>query len=218
MNKSVTLSMALFVTVLIGCSSPLHITNEDQYFSPPTPPLKEPMKLGITSTSDAHIQNSKYVSAIVDALQRSGNFEKVIHPFNESIHRDQVDAIVDITINPHYSGDGSNFFVSWPGFLIWAPAIWGYGYNAEIETAVNITRLKDGSQQIAVPTKYTFREAEMDRTWAAEMGWFLWSATALINGIFVTQYDTDVTDEFITKVSSSYGPYVAKKIEAALLQ
>jgi hypothetical protein len=125
---------------------------------------------------------------------------------------------VDITINPHYSGDGSNFFVSWPGFLIWAPAIWGYGYNAEIETAVNITRLKDGSQQIAVPTKYTFREAEMDRTWAAEMGWFLWSATALINGIFVTQYDTDVTDEFITKVSSSYGPYVAKKIEAALLQ
>ena len=102
---------------------------------------------------------------------------------------------------PHYDGEGLNFLVNWPGFLIFAPAIWGYGYNAEIETKVNITRLTDGSsQQIAISTKYKFRQAEIDRTWT-EVGWFEVGLIPLIGGVVFIQYDTDVTDEFITKVA-----------------
>ncbi len=218
MNRRYLFSMMFVGFLIVGCAHSLEITNADDYFPPPSPPPKESVRLGITSNSDSHAQNSRYVGAIVDALQRTGNFGKVIYPYSQAIHQDQVDTVVDITVNPRYSGRGSNFFVNWPGFLIWAPAIWGYGYIAEIETAVTITRLKEGSQQVAVPAKYKFRQAEMDRTWSAEVGgWVLpYTAVAFLGGIFVTQYDADVTGEFITKVLPSYGPYVAKKIMAAL--
>jgi len=217
MKNPLLFSTLLFISLsLIGCSHALQITNADEYFSPPSPPPKETIRLGVTSSNDAHVQNSRYVGAIVDALQRTGNLEKVLYPYNQSIHKDQVDMVIDINVNPRYSGRGSNFFVNWPGFLIWAPAIWGYGYIAEIETTVNSTRLKDGtSQQITIPTKYEFRQAEFDRTWT-EISWFEVSLIAFIGGIAFIQYDTDVTDEFITKVSPSYGPYVAKKIVATL--
>lgn len=216
MKKSLLFSMLLMILLATGCSHALQITNTGDYFSPPSPPFKQPRKLGITSSSDTHMQNSRYVAAIVDALQRTGNFERVVHPFNQSLHGDQTDVVLDIAVNPRYSGRGSNFFVNFPGFLIWAPAIWGYGYIAEIETRVNITNPKDGrSQQIMIPTKYYFRQAEFDRTWT-EISWLEIGVIALIGGIVFTQYDADVTDEFITKVSSSYGPYVASKIVAGL--
>jgi len=124
--------------------------------------------------------------------------------------------MIDINVVPHYSGEGLNFLVNWPGFLIFAPAIWGYGYNAEINTQVNITRLSDSSsKQISIPTKFTFRQAEIDRTWT-EVGWLEFGVIPLIGGIVFIQYDPDVTDEFITKVSPYYGPYVARKILEAL--
>lgn len=204
-----------FLFFIAGCSHGLRITNMDEYFNHPTAFLKTPLKIGVTSGADGHIQNSRYITAIVDAIQRNGNIEKVIHPFSAAVHQDAVDVVVDISVNPRYSGRGSNFFVNWPGFLIWAPAIWGYGYVAEIDTVVNINRLKEGaSQQVTIPTKYYFRQAEMDRTWT-EIGWLEVSLIPLIGGIVFTQYDPDVTDEFISKVSPNYGPFVANKIIAA---
>jgi hypothetical protein len=185
------------------------------YFSPPSTPFKQPTKIGITSGSVAHMQNSRYVTAIVDALQRTGDFERVIYPFNASVHGDQVDTVIDISINPHYDGRGSNFFVNFPGFLIWAPAIWGYGYIAEIETVATINKKDGTTKQIPIETKYYFREAEMDRTWT-EVSWFEVGVIALIGGIYDIQYDTDTTDDFIMKVSPNYGPYIANKIAAAL--
>jgi hypothetical protein len=161
------------------------------------------------------MQKSKYVNAIVDALQRTGSFTRVIRPYIDAAHRDQVAAVVDITVNPRYSGSGTNFFVNFPGFLIWAPAIWGYGYVAEIETTA-IIKKKDGStQQVAIPTKYYFRQAEIDRTWT-EISWLEVGVIALIGGIVFINYDDDVTDEFIAKVSANYGPHVGSKIVDAL--
>ncbi len=53
-------------------------------------------------------------------------------------------------------------------------------------------------------------------TYKTEISWFEVGAIALIGGVYATQYDTDATDEFITKVSPNYGAYVANKIVAAL--
>lgn len=210
------LFLMIATVVMAGCSHSLEIKNFDEYFSPPKSPAEASLRIGVTSSSDADRQNSRYVAAIVSALQRCGAFEGFIYPYDRSLHRGEVDVIIDIAVNPRYSGRVSNFFVNWPGFLIFAPAIWGYGYNAEIETIVNITRLKeDHSRQIPIPTKYNFRQAEIDRTWT-EVGWFEVSLIPFIGGFVFTGYDSDVTDEFITKVSPNYGPYVAGKIIAAL--
>lgn len=202
--------------VLAGCSHSLQIKNLDEYFSPPLSPPKASLRIGVTSSCDADRQNSRYITAIVSSLQRTGALQGLIYPYDHSLYQGEVDVIIDITVIPRYSGRISNFFVNWPGFLIFAPAIWGYGYNADIETIVNISRLKeDHSKEIPITTKYYFRQAEIDRTWT-EIGWFEVGLIPLIGGFVFTGYDSDVTDEFITKVSPDYGPYVARKIIAAL--
>ncbi len=212
MKKSFMLLTIVVSLCFVGCSHNLRITNLDSFYSPPSPPFKETLKMGVTSSSNTDIQGGRYIDAIVDSLRKTGNFDKLIYPYDQSVHRGQVDVVSDITVVPRYSGEGLNFLVNWPGFLIFAPAAFGYGYIAELETNVNITRLKDSaSQQISIPTKYEFRQAEIDRTWT-EIGWLEFGVIPLIGGLVFTEYDTDVTDEFIGKVSPNYGTYVAKKI------
>jgi hypothetical protein len=202
--------------LLSGCYHNLRITNLDDYFSPPSKSFQEPISIGVTSSSAVHPQNSRYIQAVVFGLQRTGSFTRVIFPYDDSIHRNEVQALIDISVNPRYSGRISNFFVNFPGFVIWAPALFGYGYTAEIETVVSINDLKDDrTQQISIPTLYKFRQAEFDRTWT-EISWLEVGAIAFIGGLVFTQYDPDVTDDFIRKVSFEYGNYVANKITTAI--
>lgn len=215
--KRVLFVSCLFAIFLIsGCTHPMEIKNAEDYFSPPSPPLAKPIKLGVTSSSVTDPKNSRYVNAIIDALQRSGNFERVLYPYSLTVNQGQADMLIDIAVNPKYDGSGVNFWINWPGFLIFSPAIWGYKYTAEIETRVSITDLKNNaSKQFAIPTHYVFRHADMGRTWT-EVSWFEVSVIALIGGIVFTGYDDDITPEFITKVSPNYGAYVSKKIVDAL--
>jgi hypothetical protein len=106
--------------------------------------------------------------------------------------------------------------VNWPGFLIFAPAIWGYGYQADIQTVVDIARKGDSAPvRVEASPRYYFRQAEIDRTWT-EIGWLEVSLIPFIGGFVFMQYDPDVTDQFIQEVSSNYGALVAGRIVAAL--
>jgi hypothetical protein len=217
MKRMLLLTCLFGIFLVSGCSHQMHITNAEDYFSPPSPPLAKPIKLGVTSSNVTDAKNSRYVNAVIDALQRSGNFERVLYPFSQTVNQGQADVLLDIAVNPKYDGSGANFWISWPGFIIFAPAAWGYKYTAEIETRVSITDLKDKtSKQVAVPIHYIFRQADISRAWTEAGGWFFFSVPALIGGIVFTGYDDDVTNEFITKVSPNYGAYVSKKIVDAL--
>jgi hypothetical protein len=208
-------SVFTVLLLLSGCTHAMRITNADKFTPSPTAPLTKPVKLGVTSASDAHPQNKRYVAAIIEALQKNGSVSQVLYPYKRT-ENDPVDAVADITVNPKYSGVGSNFFVNFPGFLIFAPAIWGYGYQADIDTQVFLVNSKDSSQQqISIPCSYEFRQADMNRTWT-EMGWFEVGIIPLVGGIVFTGYDEKVTEQFITKVSPSYGPFVAIKIVSAI--
>ena len=216
MKKILGVTCLFAIFLFSGCYHAMEITNSGDYFSPPSPPLVKPVKLGVTSSSVTDPKNSRYVSAVVDALQKSGNFERVLYPYSLTANQGQADMLIDIAINPKYDGSGANFWINWPGFFIFAPAIWGYKYSAEIDTRVSITNLKDNtSRQIAVPTRYIFRHADMSRTWT-EVSWFEVSIIALVGGAVFTGYDNDVTPEFITTVSPNYGAYVSRKIIDAL--
>jgi hypothetical protein len=216
MKKIQILTCLVAIILFSGCHHALQITNSEDYFFNSSPPLAKPMKLGVTSSSVTDPKNSRYVGAIVDAMQKSGNFERVLYPYSTAVNQEQADMLINIAVNPKYDGSGSNFWVNWPGFLIFAPAIWGYKYSAAIETQVNITNLKDHTtKQIAIPTNYIFRHADMGRTWT-EISWIEVSIIAFIGGIVFMGYDDDVTDEFITKVSPNYGAFVSKKVIEAL--
>jgi len=212
MKRTTILFLILAGALLTGCSHKLHISNSDEYFLTPATPARQAIKLGVASDSVTDPQSSMYIAAIVDALKKNSSIEQVIYPYNQATHKEMTDAVVDIAVRARYSGNGSNFFVNFPGFLIFAPAIWGYGYNADIETVARVTSLKDGqSQEISIPTTYHFRQAAMNRTWT-EVSWFEVGIIALVSGIAFTSYDTNVTGEFIQNVSTNYGPYVAKKV------
>lgn len=199
-----------------GCSHNMRITNLDDNFTTPSAVPKQTVRVGVTSSSMSHPQTSKYVNAIVEALQRNSGVERVIYPYSHSNNKGQADAVVDISVNTRYDGKGSNFFVNWPGFLIFAPAIWGYGYTADIETQAFIDNLKTGSsQQLSMPLRYEFRQAEFDRTWTG-IGWFEVGIIPLIGGLAFTGYDDDVTPEFIRTVTPSYGSFVAQKTANAI--
>ena len=198
-----------------GCFHPLQITNLDLYNEPAPAPPKDRVSIGVVSENIGHRDNSRYVDSIVKAIQNQagGKIEKVIYPYpGTSRQSSDVDLLLTLDVQPKYSGKGSNFLVNWPGFLIFAPALVGYGYEADITTVINIRNLRSGqSRQLTIPTRFTFREAEMDRSWT-EISWLEVGIIALIGGIYFTQYDPDVTEKFISLVSPTYGKFVANKI------
>jgi hypothetical protein len=212
MPRSLLLGLACIALAASGYSHALEITNLDEYYAPPPPPFRQQQVVGVSTSALGDPLSSRYVSAIADALQRSGSFERVIYPYNAASHQDVTQVVFDVGVRPAYSGSGSNFFVNFPGFLIFAPAIWGYGYHADIETLVKVTHLRSGrSSDLTVRTDYDFRQAEIDRTWT-ELGWLEWGVIPFIGGFFFMEYDPDVTREFIHRVSPHYGAYVASKI------
>lgn len=217
MRKKLLLLIAtLLMVTASGCSHNMHIDNLGDYFTPPSPPRSTPLKIGVKSLDSADMQKGRYLEAIVGGLQRTGNFEKVIYPYSEAVHKNGVDFVADISVSPRYDGSGVNFVINWPGFLIFAPAIWGYKYSADIETSIALTRLTDKqSKELAIPTRYVFRHAAMNRTWT-EVGWLEVGIIPLIGGFVFMGYDENVTYEFTEKVSQNYGSYVAKKIIDAL--
>lgn len=212
MKLKLTFFVVLIAVFSIGCSHNMRVTNMKDNFSPPLPPPKKPINIGIKSSDAADMEKGRYITAVVDALNQSGSFEKTIYPYSRSVHEGSVDVLVNLSVSPDYSGKGSNFFVNFPGFLIFAPAIWGYGYTADIETIANITFPEENvTRQLSVPAHYSFRQAEIDRTWT-EIGWFEVGIIPLIGGIAFTQYDPDVTDDFITKIERNYGSKIANNI------
>lgn len=212
MKRLLTAGLLTVALAASGCSHAMRITNLHEYQPAPTAPLEPPRIAGVTSTNLGDPATRGFVDAVAEALRRDASFDRVLYPYDG---RRDADLVLEISVTPQYSGRGSNFLVNWPGFLIFAPAIWGYGYEAAIETRVSIRTPAGATQEIAIPTRYTFRQAEIDRTWT-ELGWFELGIIPLIGGAVFTQYDPDLTPEFVTKVAPSYGAYVAQRIREAL--
>ena len=215
MNRLLAVAVLTAALGATGCNHAMRITNLHEYAPAPVPPLEPPRTVGVTSRNVSDPMTRGFVDVIVDGLRRDGSFARVIFPFDAATHRNVADVVVDVAVTPQYSGRGSNFLVNWPGFLIFAPAIWGYGYQAEIDTQV-IMSTRDGyAQHFAIATRYKFRQAEIDRTWT-ELGWFEVGIIPLIGGAAFTQYDPDITPEFMSKVGPNYGSFIAQRIHEVL--
>jgi hypothetical protein len=207
--RIVLLAATLLAT---GCSHALRLTNTERFQITPTPPLQPTRTVGIRSPNIGDLHTRGYVEAIAEAARRDGTFDRVVFPYDGS---QPLDVVLDVAVKPTYDGKGTNFLVNWPGFLIFAPAIWGYGYEARIETKVMVRTKEGAAHELLIPTHFEFREAEIDRTWT-EIGWLEIGIIPLIGGIAFTQYDTDCTPEFMRKVGPYYGAYVVQRTREAL--
>lgn len=211
MNKLI-LVLTVISIVSISCRHSMRITNPEELQVSSSYPLKNPIIIGITSNQVDDFNSRKYIEAIVDSLAKNSTVERVIYPYKESLHKGIVNYILDINVNPDYSGKGSNFFVNWPGFLIWAPAIWGYGYKVDINTSMVLTDLKkNDSSKIDFPMTVHFRHAEINRTWT-EVSWFEVSIIALVGGVVFMYYDEKATPEFLNKFSPTFGQIITARV------
>ena len=117
MNRTLIKYFTIFF-VAVGISSCTHkvnIDNKYQYSASKVYLNKKPT-IGI---SESDSKNKEYVEAVVKQLRKSNNFKLVYYPYYES--HGKVDYIMNISVSPKYEGKTSNYFVSWPGFVLFLP-------------------------------------------------------------------------------------------------
>jgi len=211
--KSFILSSILCATsALLACTHALKIDNlPDTSFTSAPPPKQSALVIGVVNHGSPDTEG--YVEAVAQALQLHAAVGRVIYPHAKGA---EVDALIQISVNPEYRGAGTNFLVNWPGFLAFAPAWNGYKYRANPRTKVEIAA-PDGQtlDTLSWEYDYVFHQADMGRTWT-ELGWLEWGVTPLIGGFVFMQYDTDQTPHFIEEASASYGRQVAAQIAQRL--
>lgn len=216
MNQRVLLiiSAAFIISFSIGCSHKLTLTNEnDYYFS--TPYFDDPVSVGVVSPSSS--LSEVFLNEVVDNMRIMGDI-KVVYPYTYS-KNNPVDYLVDFSVIPTYDGDGNNFIVSFPGFLIFAPWWHGYNYGMDLTTKVTITDYKANETILSDSYQTTYKcvHSQFDRTWTQGADWFLtWGVSSLIGGIYFTTYDEDITNEFTRSVSQPYGKYISRKIGTSI--
>ncbi len=202
---------ALSLCLGLGCTHTLTIKKYPGMPSVDAAPPR-PLVIGLVNQGGAPY-SEQYVEAIARGLQLQASVERVVYPYARG---SSVDVIANVDVNPEYKGAGTNFFVNFPGWLVFAPAWNGYKYQANPRTRVELTT-PDGSSigEISWEHNYVFHQADMGRTWT-EVSWFEVGIIALIGGIVFVQYDPDQTPHFIEEVSNSYGRQVALEISRGL--
>ena len=204
---------AAFLTT--SCSHTLEVKNLGLYKPTFMSSIRRDIRIGVLAVTSAP-EEERLVLGAVNALKRDGF--KVTYPFfsNEE-NRQAVDYVVKLTTSSEYRGSGWNFWINWPGFLIWTPAWHGYDYGALYHFDADITETKTGTElpQLSAPVDLDIRHAAINRTWT-EISWFEWSVIAFIGGLVFMRYDKSVTPLLLDATETKIADYVASKIEAAI--
>lgn len=210
-KTSLLLTCCLCVVALLfgGCTHELTIENLDTYRSFGGSNLEKPLRIGIAADA-VEPEHRRLLDGVASALR--GYSATVTMPYSAD-HLKEVDVVANIEIKTEHNGSGYNFWINFPGFLIFAPAWHGYSY--EVKHAVNCTLTKPGGKeaigQFQLPIALDVRHAAINRTWT-EVSWFEVGIIALVGGVVFMDYDTSVTPLVSDKVESPLGKYVADEI------
>lgn len=198
-----TLILALAIT-LAACSHPLEIKNLSAY-QPTHKTFAKSLAIGVTSTNT--IQNGR---KLVDGVAHNLRFysQRVFYPASPG---QPYDLLADISISSRHKGSLANFFISFPGFLVWAPAWNGYVYRPGYDINVDLRQGDQIVDSFTVPVDLNVRHADIDRTWT-ELSWLESGILAFVGGIVFTTYDQDVTPEVETAAQQQLGNYLAQEI------
>lgn len=192
------------LAVLTACSHPLEIKNLAAY-QPTHKTFAKDLAIGVTSVNS--IQNGR---KLVDGVAHSLRFysQRVFYPALPGQH---YDLLADISISSRHKGSLANFFISFPGFLVWAPAWNGYVYHPGYDINIDLRQGDQIVDSFTVPVDLNVRHAELDRTWT-ELAWLEVGALAFVGGIVFTSYDQDVTPEVERAAQQQLGNYLAQEI------
>lgn len=191
-----------------GCQHALTVKNMGDYRRTGVV-ANRPVVVGLVvqSTDDA---SGRLGEGIASGLRNSA--AEVIYPY-ASAGSLKADVQANIVINPTYKGSGANFFINFPGFLIFTPAWNGYVYKVDYDVSVKLVRTADQSpiDTFKLPIKLNVRHADFNRTWT-EVSWFEVGAIALVSGVVFINYDSTVSPLVADASKSTLGSYIAQEI------
>lgn len=202
-----TLVIMCLVGLSLGCSHQAEIRNLSQYDSNVPVKLARPVKIGVTSTAEQP-ECRRLLRGIGKGLSERGATVSHYAPFGA------IDYTADINIQSHHGGSIANFFITFPGFLVWAPAWHGFVYHTDYDVAVELRQGGPDGQvldSLQVPIELDIRHSEMDRTWV-EISWLEWGVIAFVGGIYNTTYDNDVTPIVAEMIEYPVGHYIADAV------
>ncbi len=211
-KRSCILILSLLILVLSSCSHELHLKNRGKYHTS-VPSIDKQITVGIRPGASQEAEQR--IDSIISGMRSIPNI-KVVYPYTAT--KAGIDYVVEFDIRTAYKGSPTNFFVSWPGFIIFAAAWHGYNYSATITTGVTITNQATGEVAINETYKSKFKcvQSEFDRTWT-QIGWFEYSILPFLGGIYYTSYDKDITDDFNYEIADPYGNYIARRTAGLLV-
>lgn len=198
----------LCVVTVMGCSHSLEIQNLSSYRSLQINPLSKPVKIGIISNVEDPSAR-RLLKSVGSSLSKEAT---VFLPYSLT-SPNKVDIVAKVNILPEYKGSGWNFLVNWPGFIIFAPALFGYGYKVDYMVDVFLTQASNNEKidSFTIPISLDVRHAAINRTWT-EISWLEVGAIALIGGLAFTQYDAKITPLVMEKIDIPIGDYIAQEI------
>jgi hypothetical protein len=202
---------ASIALLLGGCAHKLEVKNLNDYQVHSLPTKTKGVSIGVIQTSD---RAKLLTRGIVGGLTKYA--DRVVYPFTMS-KSSEVDLIAKITINERHKGSGANFFINFPGFLVWAPAWNGYVYKPSYDVIVDLVKADTGERldTLTIPIEFDVRQAEFDRTWT-EISWLESGIIAFIGGFVAMTYDEDITPSVEREVKSTVGDYVAAETMKSL--
>jgi hypothetical protein len=193
-----------------GCTYTARITNAKK-FAPVETRLAKRVTLGIAPMSE-----DRLLSAAVNKVKQDASITECKDNFRSGTGWTP-DYICQLSRDTKYKAAGQNFFITFPGFIVFTHALVGYKYTADITThsAIADANAKPISQT-DIKTPIEFRHCSFARGAAAGcVGWLTpgYGAAAIIPGaIFASSYDKRATLEFTEKAENIYASYVASKI------
>lgn len=201
--------LASMLGLLIGCSHSLEIKNLSQYQAASLTTLPKQFSVGV-ATPNTEETGKTLVTGIANGLNKYAG--SVIYPYAPSSSQ-PVDLITNINIHPDHKGSGANFFINFPGFLIWTPAWNGYVYHPFYKVDIELLRGSDNEKvdSFSVPISLDVRHADIGRTWT-EISWFEVGIIAFISGFVFINYDDDITPMVETQIKTPIGEYIAQEI------
>jgi hypothetical protein len=204
----------LFLAAAGGCAHNLELCNAHRYRNSERADFSKRGLLAFVVSETLDVSSQMFCRQVGIQMAQQGGYAVTSSPDADT---KKADVDVRISVETEASGRLENFLISWPGFLLFAHAWLGYGYDVRYKVRCVVTNSAT-TERIADFTELLhleLRHSEFDRTWAAGCGWlFLYSATAFVNGFYVTSYDRDITPLLY---SAAY-PMLARRVALRLVK
>ncbi len=207
--------IAIALTLVgMGCTHDLEVRNLRQYKVAYHQGLPKALAIGVDYKGDDE-ECGRLVAAVADALYKYNASSQ--YPYVPSAYR-QVDVIAEVKVAPDYSGSAWNYFITFPGCLIFAPAWNGMVYSVDYVFTVSLFNGGDHGQigELQIPVRLNLRHADGGRTWTTAM-WIPGIALTPLHGIYNITYDSDATELVVDKISAQVGDYIAGKITERII-